>query len=77
MYKVICHHILQTLRLWSEFNDFRHLKMRKSVGKPKKVLPYISPYLNSITCGCVQNTATDAVRVYNAAFIIQHLLVLL
>ena len=36
--------------------------MCNSVGKPKKVLPYISPYLSSCsnTCSCVQNTATDA-----------------
>ena len=39
---------------WGQFNIFRHLKMHKSAGKPKWVLPYISPYLSSITCGCVQ-----------------------
>ena len=43
-----------------EFDDFKHLKMHKSVGKRKSVLPYISLCLSSITCGCVQNTATDA-----------------
>ena len=34
--------------------------MCKSVGKPKWVLPYFSPYLRSITFGCVQSTAADA-----------------
>ena len=34
--------------------------MHKSVGNPKNVLPYISPYLSSIMCGCVQDTAADA-----------------
>ena len=33
-----------------EFIVIKHLKMHKSVVKPK-VLPYISPYLSSITCG--------------------------
>ena len=43
-----------------QFNVFRNLKMHKSVGKPKFDLPYISPYLNSISTGCVQNISTDA-----------------
>ena len=33
--------------------------MHKWVGKPKWFLPYISPYLSSIMCGCVQNRAAD------------------
>ena len=40
--------------------------MHKLVGKPKFVLPYISPYLSSITFGCVQNTAADAARTKGA-----------
>ena len=43
-----------------QFNVFRHLKMHKSAGKPKRVLPYTLPYLSSITWGCVQNTSADA-----------------
>ena len=43
-----------------QFNDFRNFKMHKLVEKPKWVLPYISPYLSNIMCGCVQNTAAEA-----------------
>ena len=44
---MICHHIFEHRVSGGEFNDFRHLKMRKSVGKPKLVLPYISLCLSS------------------------------
>ena len=36
--------------------------MHKLVEKLKLVLPYISPYLSSVTCGSVQNTTADAAR---------------
>ena len=34
--------------------------MHKLVGKSRWVLPYVSPYLSSIPCGCVKNIAADA-----------------
>ena len=34
--------------------------MHKLVENPKLLLPYISPYLSSTTCSCVQNTAAEA-----------------
>ena len=39
------------------------LDILKMVVISKSVLPYISPYLGSITCGCVQNTATGAAKI--------------
>ena len=36
--------------------------MHKLVENRNEFLPYISPYLCSITCGCVHNTAADAAR---------------
>ena len=34
--------------------------------------PYISPYLSSITCGCVQNTVTDAASSLSGCFAPTH-----
>ena len=63
MDNVICHHMLQTQCIWRfKFNVFRNLKMHKLVEKLILILHYISPYLSSITCGCVQNTAADAAK---------------
>ena len=60
MDNMICHHINPNT-VYPEVS-LRYVKIHKSVGKPKLVLPYVSPYLSSIMCGCVQNTAANAVR---------------
>ena len=60
MDNVICHRILQTQCIWRSFKcSYRHLKMRKSVGKTKigftlylTIFKYGSSRLNM--CGCVQ-----------------------
>ena len=60
MDNVICHRILQTQCIWRSFKcSYRHLKMRKSVGKTKigftlylTIFKYGSSRPNM--CGCVQ-----------------------